>query len=98
MNKKQIEEYREQFKPKIVHGRLQSNRHDGTYVEVRNGNVEQALRKLKKKITNSNMITELRERQAFIPKSTRKKKAKASAKMRQRRENQRNQIHKKRLY
>ena len=98
MNKKQIEEYREQFKPRIVHGRLQSQRRDGTYVEVKHGNVEQALRKLKKKVTNSNMITELRERQAFIPKSTRRKKAKAAAKMRQKRENQRNQIHKKRLY
>jgi len=98
MNKRQIDEYREQFKPKVVNGRLQSNRKDGTHVEVRNGNVEQAIRTMKKKIMNSNMITELRERQAFIPKTTRRKKAKAAAKMRQRRENQRNQLHKKRLY
>ena len=98
MNKKQIDDYKAQFNPKTVNGRLQTNRHDGTHVEVRNGNIEQALRTMKKKLASSNIIMECRERQAYVTKTEKKKKAKAAAKMRQKREIQRNNIHKKRLY
>jgi ribosomal protein S21 len=37
----------------------------GIFVQVRNGNVEQAIRKLKKKVTNEGIIQEVRDRQAF---------------------------------
>jgi small subunit ribosomal protein S21 len=54
----------------------------GIFVQVRNGNVEQAIRKLKKKVTNEGIIQEVRDRQAFEPNHEKKKKAKAAAKSR----------------
>jgi len=54
----------------------------GLYVEVRNGNVDQAMRKLKKKISNDGMMMEYRDKQEFVPNFEKKKKAKAAAKSR----------------
>lgn len=65
------------------------NKHDhnrtsgsGLSVEVRNGNIEQAIRRLKKKVNNEGIIQEVRDRQAFTPNFEIKKKKKAAAKAR----------------
>jgi small subunit ribosomal protein S21 len=50
----------------------------GKRVEVRDGNVEKALRKFKKKIQESGLLFELREREQYI-KPTTQRKLKASA-------------------
>lgn len=50
----------------------------GSIVYVRNDNVEQALRKFKKKIQDSGLVQELRDRE-FYEKPTTKRKRKASA-------------------
>ena len=51
----------------------------GMKVEVRNGNVEKAIRVLKKKLLKDGMFQELRDRQFFESKGTKKRKAKAAA-------------------
>lgn len=54
----------------------------GSVVYVKNDNVEQALRKFKKKIQDNGLIQELRDREAYEkPTITRKRKA-AAAKQR----------------
>ena len=50
----------------------------GKRVEVRDGNVEKALRKFKKKIQDSGLLIELKERGQYI-KPTTQRKLKASA-------------------
>jgi small subunit ribosomal protein S21 len=50
----------------------------GKRVEVRDGNVEKALRKFKKKIQESGLLFELKEREQYI-KPTTQRKLKASA-------------------
>ena len=50
----------------------------GRSVLVKDGNVEKALRKFKKKIADSNLLQDLRERE-FYEKPTTLKKRKASA-------------------
>ena len=50
----------------------------GNTVYVRNDNVEQAIRKLKKKMQDCGLLQELRDREAY-EKPTTKKKRKASA-------------------
>lgn len=54
----------------------------GRTVEVRDGNVEKALRKLKKKVNNSKVLIEVREREAYIKPSTKRKLAQGAAKSR----------------
>jgi len=54
----------------------------GRTVQNINGNVEQALRKFKKKIMNSGVIDEARERRYFEKPTTQRKLAKAQAKAR----------------
>jgi len=51
-------------------------------VQVDNGNVEKALRKLKKKMNNDGKLQDVRARQEFVKPSTKRKLAKASAKSR----------------
>lgn len=51
---------------------------EGSIVHVRNDNVEQALRKFKKKIQSSGLLQEVRDRE-FYEKPTAKKKRKAGA-------------------
>ena len=50
----------------------------GKRVEVRDGNVEKALRKFKKKIQDSGLLIELKERGQYV-KPTTQRKLKASA-------------------
>jgi small subunit ribosomal protein S21 len=46
------------------------------------GNVEKAMRKFKKKVLESGLLRELKERETYEKPTTRRKKAKASAKNR----------------
>ena len=54
----------------------------GSTVYVRNDNVEQAMRKFKKKIQNSGLLLELRERETYVKPTTRRKLKKGQAKSR----------------
>jgi len=81
--------------------RNKHNRDDKNYglsVEVRNNNVEQAMRKLKKKIMNDGMLQELRERQHFVSNTEKRLKAEAAARARHRKRIAKDNIEKKRLY
>lgn len=59
-----------------------ANSTSGCTVYVKNDNVEQALRKFKKKIQDSGLLIELREREAYEKPTVTKKRKKAAAKMR----------------
>lgn len=54
----------------------------GRSVEVYNGNVEQALRKLKKKVAESEVLMIVREKETFTKPSIKRKIARAVAKKR----------------
>jgi small subunit ribosomal protein S21 len=54
----------------------------GLKVEVRNGDVDFALRKFKKKVQEAGILQELRERQQYEKPSMKRKKAKAAARAR----------------
>ena len=54
----------------------------GRTVIVQDGNVEKALRKFKKKIQNSGLLLELRERETYVKPTTRRKIKKGQAKSR----------------
>lgn len=54
----------------------------GRSVLVTDGNVEKALRKFKKKVQNSGVLLELRERETYVKPTTRRKTARALAKKR----------------
>jgi small subunit ribosomal protein S21 len=51
-------------------------------VIVADGNVEKAMRKFKKKIQNSGLLLELRERETFVKPTTRRKIKKGQARSR----------------
>jgi ribosomal protein S21 len=70
----------------------------GLSVEVRNGNVEQALRKLKKKMMNDGLLQTLRDRQHFISNTEKRLKAQSASKARHRRREAQDSIVKKRMY
>lgn len=55
---------------------------NGRKVLVKDGNVEKALRKFKKKISESGLLLELKERETYTKPSVQKKIAKAMAKKR----------------
>ena len=55
-------------------------------VDVRNNNVDQALRVLKKKLQVDGLFNELREREFYMSKSEKRRRAKAAAIRRQRKE------------
>ncbi len=81
--------------------RNRDNRHDknhGMSVEVKNNNVEQAMRKLKKKLMNDGIMQELRERQHFVSNTEKRLKAEAAARARHRKRIAKDDIEKKRLY
>ena len=48
-------------------------------VEVRNNNVEKAMRVIKKKLQQEGIFNEIREREAFMSKGEKKRRAKAAA-------------------
>jgi len=54
----------------------------GRSVLVQDGNIEKAMRKFKKKIQNSGLLLELRDRETYIKPTTRRKTAKSLAKKR----------------
>ena len=58
----------------------------GNSVLVNDGKVEQALRKFKKKVMESGLLQELRERETYEKPTTARKKKKAAAKNRHRKE------------
>ena len=51
----------------------------GRKVLVQDGNFEKALRKLKKKVTESGLLQELRDRQEFVKPTIKRKIAKSQA-------------------
>ena len=55
-------------------------------VEVRNGNVDQAIRVLKKKLQQDGLFNELREREFYTSRSEKRRRAKSSAIRRYKRE------------
>lgn len=54
----------------------------GMYVEVRNNDVNRAMRKLKKMLNNEGVFKDLRDREHFEKPSIKRKKAKAAARKR----------------
>ena len=52
------------------------------YVKVYNNNIEKALSKFKKQVKESKLLVELREREIFTKKSTKRKELKAKARLR----------------
>lgn len=70
----------------------------GLSVEVRNGNVEQAIRKLKKLVMKTGLMNEVRERRYFVSNTEKRLKAKAAGRARRRREIAKDSVEKKRLY
>lgn len=54
----------------------------GRRVQVHDNNVEKALRKLKKKITEQGLLQEVRDRQEFVKPTIKRKIAKSQAKQR----------------
>lgn len=54
----------------------------GRRVIVTDGNVEKALRKFKKKITEQNLLQEVRDRQEFVKPTIKRKIARSQAKNR----------------
>ena len=58
----------------------------GMEVEVRNNNVDQAMRILKKKLQLDGLFNELREREHYVSKSEKRRQAKAAAIRRQKKE------------
>lgn len=59
-----------------------SNKITGNLVTVTHDNVEKALRKFKKKVAESGLLQNLRERETYEKPTTRRKKAKAAARRR----------------
>jgi small subunit ribosomal protein S21 len=55
---------------------------NGSTVYVRNDNVEQAIRKLKKRMQDNGLLQELRDREAFEKPTIERKRKKAAAKNR----------------
>jgi small subunit ribosomal protein S21 len=64
-------------------------------VYVNDGNVEKALRKFKKKITESGLLEELRARETYEKPTTERKRKKGSAKARLRKQIRSQQLPKK---
>jgi small subunit ribosomal protein S21 len=58
----------------------------GNSVIVKDGNVEKALRKFKKKVAESGLLNELRDRETYEKPTTTKKRKKAAAKNRLRKQ------------
>lgn len=54
----------------------------GRIVIVNDGNVEKALRKFKKKITDQNLLQEVRDREQYVKPTMKRKLAKSQAKRR----------------
>lgn len=58
----------------------------GKTVIVKDGNIEKALRKFKKKVQDSGLLQELRDRETYEKPTTRRKRKKSAAKNRWRKQ------------
>lgn len=67
----------------------------GNSVLVKDGNVEKALRKFKKKVQESGLLEDLRERLTYEKPTTKRKRAKGAAKARWRKQLRSQQLPKK---
>ena len=67
----------------------------GNSVIVKDGNVEKALRKFKKKVAESGLLNELRDRETYEKPTTARKKKKATARNRWRKQLMAQQLPKK---
>ena len=67
----------------------------GNKVTVVNDQVEKALRKFKKKVSDSGLLQDLRERECYVKPTTRRKQAKSAAKRRWQKKLQSEQLPKK---
>ena len=67
----------------------------GKKVTVVNDQVEKALRKFKKKVADSGLLLDLRERESYIKPTTRRKQAKSAARRRWKKKLQSEQLPKK---
>lgn len=67
----------------------------GTHVVVQDDRVEQALRKFKKKVQETGLLQELRDRETFTKPTTRRKQARNAAKRRWQKKLQADQLPKK---
>lgn len=67
----------------------------GNKVTVINDQVEQALRKFKKKVADSGLLQDLRERECYVKPTTKRKQAKGAAKRRHQKKLQAEQLPKK---
>ena len=63
----------------------------GMVVEVRNNNVDQAMRVLKKKLQDDGILNELRKREHFVSKGEKHRRAKAAGKRRYKKEQKQRQ-------
>lgn len=63
----------------------------GMYVEVRNNNVEDALKRLKRLIKNDNLLITIQNNMYYVKPSARRRDKKNRAKARQQSENRKNQ-------
>ena len=61
---------------------LEKFRNTRLYVRVKDNNVEKALSQFKKRVKNSGLLKELRDREHFEKKSTRKRRKRNSVKLR----------------
>lgn len=58
------------------------NARRGVAVEVRDGNIEKAIRKLKRKVKDAGILQEVKDRQFYVKKSEKRRLAKASGRKR----------------
>lgn len=65
---------------------------EGLSVEVRNGDVNSALRKFKKKVQDSGILQEVRERQEYVKPSVRRARAKSAGRARHLKKLQKQQL------
>tara|TARA_B110001454_G_scaffold133045_1_gene123870 strand:- start:1976 stop:2224 length:249 start_codon:yes stop_codon:yes gene_type:complete len=70
----------------------------GMSVEVRNGNVEQAIRKLKKLMMKEGILQEVRDRRYFISNTEKRLQRESASRARHRRRIAKDSIIKKRMY
>jgi small subunit ribosomal protein S21 len=70
-------------------------KHYGKVVIVKDGNVEKALRKFKKKVQESGLLDDLRARETYEKPTTKRKRAKGAAKARWRKQLRSQQLPKK---
>ena len=78
-----MKKYATSSKPFASKGHEGMNRKAGIVVEVRKNNVDKALRILKKKLQEDGLFNELRERESFMSKGERKRRARAAGQRRE---------------